>query len=177
MSKTPTGDGGAREAEVLATTDAIESAATDAPLDLSTLVGDLRDFVLNLFKNKPKTWKELSNAEQRDLAAATEHTSREIIERIVDLIRTDGKVDPIKAILESYAEKDGIKAVVKIKAFDEVGTLAAVAGLHKAVGKMVLLTPASAEDYRDQREEPEFDADQPDLEFDPGSDRPAPDFE
>jgi hypothetical protein len=150
--------------------DRMGAIVADSEFDAATLVGDIRDCMIDIIKSRPKPWIQLSNAEQHDVVRQVEYAAREMVAKAVDLVRADGKDAPIKAILESYAEKDGIKATLKIKTMGEDDSLAAVAALHSARGKMVLITKASADDYSGQRAEAMTDPDQPGLEFAPTSD-------
>lgn len=152
----------------------IEHFADDIELDAGFLVEDARDFMLDMFKTRPKPWSAMKEEEQRDVAAAIEQAMVEFVRKMVETIRADPATQPIRALLEGYNEKDGIKATVKIKAFSPEEELAAVIGLHKARGKFVLITVASVDDYRGGRDA-ETDPDQPAMEFEAGE--PEPDEE
>lgn len=156
---------GEHEEEISLATARLESIVDDSEFDTATLVGDLRDCMIDIIKSRPKPWSQLSNAEQHDVARAVEYAAKVMVGRAVDLIVANSKDDPIKAILEGYAEKDGIKATLKIKTMSEEDALAAVAGLHKARGGMVLISKASVDDYSGERREVTTDPDQPDLTF------------
>lgn len=142
-----------------------------------TLVQDCRDIMLDLFKSRPKPWSAMSEESQRDTAAALENGMRDIVRKIVETVRSDEGTQPIRALLEGYSEKDGIKATLKVRSFSPEEELAAVVGLHKARGKFVLVTVASVDDYNGSRDA-QTDADQPDLDFeagDPDGDEPEGD--
>ena len=174
MKKQTDDNAGAHEAAHETAIDRLGGIVGDSEFDPATLAGDVRDTILDLYKARPKPWSQLSQAEQQDVIRTIEYAARELVQKTVDTIRSAGQVDPIHAILESYAEKDGIKAALKIKTMGEDDALAAVASLHKARGKMVLVTIASAEDYLGDRGDAETDADQPDLAFEAGSDEAQP---
>lgn len=164
----PEGDGGALEEQHTTAIDRMENMATEAELDVKFLVNDARDFMLDQIKVRPKPWSATSQAEQRDVAAACEHAATELVRKVVEALRSED-VAPIRAVLESYSEKDGIKATLKVKTYSDDEGLAAVVGLHKAQGKMVLVTVASVDDYRGDRAA-ETDPDEPGLGFESGSD-------
>lgn len=168
------GDGGRAEAEHLTAIERMEQAATDFQLTSEALVFDVRDFLLEQIKVRPKPWSATSSGEQRDVAAACEHAAQELVRKVVEAIRADGR-DPIRALLESYSEKDGLKASLKVKTFSEEESLAAVVGLHRAVGKHVLIIVASADDYKGGEREPEILPDEPGLQFEAGTDHPEDD--
>ena len=165
------GDGGAREAEVETAIDKVGNLADTIDLgeDQGKVVAETAAFFLELYKHRPKPWGELSQAEQRDLAAQLEHNAKELVRHVVEAIARDGR-DSIRALLESYTEKDGIKATLKVKTYSEDEALAAVIGLHKAQGKHVLITVASADDFATEPMQDASEPDQPALGFEAGSD-------
>lgn len=154
--------------EVSLSVERMEAAASEYQLSAKTLVADVRDFLLEQIKMRPKPWSATSENEQRDVAAACEHASVELVRKIVEELAAEDR-QPIRAILESYTEKEGIKLSMKVKAFSEEEELAAVLALHKARGKHVLIVAANVDDYRGG-DEAEIDPDQPGLGFEAGSD-------
>lgn len=150
--------------------DRMENLATDYEIDSRSLVPDVRDFLLDQIKARPKPWSATSNGEQRDVAAACEHAAVEIVRKIVEAVASSGKNDPIRCLLVGYADKgDDIKVDLKVKALSTEETTEAVLGLHKAKGKHVLLTVASVDDYRgDGTREAELDPDEPTMNFEAG---------
>ena len=164
------GDGGAREEEVSRAIDAVSDLHRAVSLEDETkLVASLAGFFVDLFKHRPKPWSQLSQAEQRDLAAGLEHNAREIVRMTVEAVARQGR-EPIRALLEGYTEKDGIKVTLKVKPLSEDEALLAVIGLHKAQGKHVLLTVASADDYAEHPAPDPSEPDQHALGFEAGSD-------
>lgn len=140
----------------------------------SGMVFVIRDFMLDLYKTRPELWHKMKEGEQHDLAASLEQVSKELVRQVVEAIASDGRTS-IRALLESYAEKDGIKVTLKVKTLNEDEALAAVIGLHRAQGKHVMITVASADDYAADRHDPETLPDAPGLNFEAGSDHPADD--
>lgn len=144
----------------------IEELAADFEIsELRYIVADSRDLVLAMIKEMPKLWGALPEAKQYDLARGIENGISEMVQRIAEAVASR-EAQPIRAFLESYNEKDGIKAVLKLKPASEAEELQAVIGLHKAKGRMVLVTPADADDYRAERKA-KTDPDEPGLELDP----------
>lgn len=154
----------------------MEQAATDLALRATSgLVFDVRDFLLDQIKARPKPWSATSQDEQRDIAAACEHIAKELVRKVIEAIASDGRTS-IRALLVSYGEKDGIEVKLKVKTFDDDEALAAVVGLHQAQGKHVMITVASADPYAGDRREAQTEPDAPELSFEAGSDeRPAGD--
>lgn len=147
----------------------MENMATETQLDTRSMVFDVRDFLLSQIKARPKPWSATSQDEQRDVAAACEHASQELVRKIVEGIAADERTN-VRALLVKYDEGDDIKVTLKVKAFSPEETEAAIIGLHRARGKHVLITVASADDYKDGQREPEIDPDQPGLGFEAGTD-------
>lgn len=148
----------------------MERMGEEAVLNTPSLVADLRDAMLDQVKMRPKPWGLTPFDEQRDVAAALENVARELVRKVVEAVRAEGP-DPIRALLESYSEKDGLKAQLKIKTFNDEEALAAVIGLHMAVGKHVLITVASVSDFDGDQRDPELQPDQHDLlNFEAGGD-------
>lgn len=156
--------------EVSPATERLEAIVRESEFSPETLAGDVRDTMLELFRSRPKPWSAMTEAEQNDVVRALEYASRELVLKAVDAIRSTGTESPIRAILESYNEKDGIKAALKIKTMGEQDGEAAVLALHKARGKMVLVTLASADDYLGDRGDPAILPDQSGLDFEAGAD-------
>jgi len=156
--------------EVSPATERLEAIVQESEFSPDTLAGDVRDTMLDLFRSRPKPWSAMTEAEQNDVVRALEYASRELVLKAVDAIRSTGTESPIRAILESYNEKDGIKAALKIKTMGEQDGEAAVLALHKARGKMVLVTLASADDYLGDRGDPAIMPDQSGLDFEAGAD-------
>jgi hypothetical protein len=157
--------------------DSLEFVAAEAPLDAKSLVADLRDAVLEVVKRLDKPWGLVPFDQQRDIAAGVEHTCTELVRRAVETIAADPARKPIRCLLVGYADKgDDIKVDLKVKAMGEEETSDAVLALHRAKGKHVMVTVASADDYRQVERGPELMADQPALGFEAGSDEhPADD--
>jgi predicted small metal-binding protein len=153
----------------------MEAMATDAVLDDKALVWDVRDFLLDQIKSRPKPWSATSNGEQRDVAAACEHAGKELVRKIVETIAANGR-EPVRVLLTKVTLGDDIVIACKLKTMGADEEERAVALLHHARGKHVLLTPASADDYSDNQRGPDVDEDQRALGFEAGSDA-APDGE
>lgn len=150
------------------------AAAEEFLLNAGSLVNDTRDFLLEQIKMRPKPWSATSESEQRDVAAACEQSAEVLVRKIVEGIAAGDK-QPIRVMLESFTEKDGIKLTMKVKSFNEEEAFDALMQLHKGRGKHMLLTLASVDDYKADRPA-ETQADQPDLGFEAGSDEhPADD--
>lgn len=147
----------------------MEELATRAELSSGQMVFDVRDFLLDQIKTRPKPWSACSPGEQRDIAAAAEHAANELVRKVVEGLAANGRV-AIRALLQSYAEKDGITATLKIKPNGEDEALEAIIGLHRAQGKHVMITVASADDHKQGDRDAEMDVEEPGLNFEAGGD-------
>jgi hypothetical protein len=151
------------ESETNLASERLENIVDEAALDTTTLAGDIRDTLLDLFKTRPKPWSKMVEDEQQDVARALEYAARELVNKTVEIVKAAGKDNPVKAILEGYADKGDIKATVKVKTVGDDEALAAVAQLHQMRGKLILLTLASPADYMGERSPADTDPDQAPL--------------
>lgn len=152
----------------------MENMATDAVFETRSLVFEARDFLLDQIKSRPKPWSGTSNAEQRDVASACEHAANELVRKMVEAIAANGNV-PIRALVKGVALGDEIKISLIAKPFGEEESDATVLALHRAHDKHVLITVASADDYKENAREPATEPDQPEMAFDPSNDDLNPD--
>lgn len=144
--------------------------ASTAPMASGTLAGDLRDAMIDIYKTRPKPWPEMTQAEQQDIGRAFEYAARAFVVGISDEINSTGKENPVRAILESYQDKGDVRATLKVKTLGEDDANEAIMTLHRARGKMVLITIASADDYLGERDALQTDPDQNGLQFEAGND-------
>lgn len=149
--------------------DRLAKLAADTEISSKHLVADVRDYMLDQFKHAPKPWHKMSENEQADMAANYEDSASGLVQKIIEHVRANGQ-EPIRAILDSYGEKAGIEAKIKIKTFDDTEAIAAVTSLHKARGKLVLITIADTSDIQGEDREPEVMPDAPEMAFDAGDD-------
>lgn len=136
------------------------------------MVFDVRDFLLDTIKARPKPWSATSQAEQRDVAAACEHAGKELVRKIVEAVASRGS-DAIRVLLTKVnAGGDDIVITGKVKFLDAEPSERdqAILNLHHGIGKHVMLTRASADDYMGGGREAQTDEDQPPLEFEAGGD-------
>lgn len=154
--------------------DKFDAIVAEAELDLATLGGDCRDIMLDIIKHRPKPWDAMDSGEQTDVVKALEYAVRQMVQRVVDAVRSDEQ-DGIKGLLESYSEKDGFKLSVKVRTGDndELEDGQEVLILHRAQGKLVKITPCSAEDYMGQRADVATPGNEPELEYADSGDPPA----
>ncbi len=138
-------------------------------MEISTgeMVYDVRDFLLEQIKARPKPWSSTSQGEQRDVAAACEHAAKEVVRKIVEAVAARGAT-PVRVLLTKVTLGADMVIAGKVKTFSPEEENAAVDTLHKAIGKHVLLTVASADDYTGGGREAQTDEDEPPLDFEAG---------
>jgi len=122
-----------------------------------TMVGDLRDLVLALFKDREKTWKEMSEGEQRSVAQQAQFWIQDSVEKACDIIAADGR-KVIKGTLEQVTVKDGYKSVIKTAQSDPLRH-----ELVDSAGSIVLMVVSDASEYSEVLEPVETDKDEPEL--------------
>lgn len=136
--------------------------------DDKRLVEDIRDFLLDVIKTRPKPWSATSQAEKRDVAAACEHSASELVRKVVEAIAARG-VDPVRVLLTKVAMGNDIVITGKVKAFDPHEEHKAISILHGALNKHVMLTVATKDDYSSGEESDESEAyDEPAFGFESG---------
>lgn len=123
-----------------------------------TMTGDLRDALLQLFKDRQKPWAQMTEAEQRSAAAVLESACFNATRRAVGIIAADGR-KAISATLKKAVVKDGaIEGTVVLSRHDEQRH-----ALFDAQGSSIIITIADAEAYSGERKPAEVQPDQPDM--------------
>lgn len=126
----------------------------------ATMMGDLRDICLDIFKHpniKGKAWKDMSEAEQREVAAMIENKCRSAVTRSIDIIASEGRKH-IKVLLKQVLVKDGIKGTFECAKSHELRH-----DLIDAQGDNVLVVFTSAEKYLGESRKVTYQKDQPEL--------------
>lgn len=169
-------NGYAENAEQQHTTaiDRMRNMGEEAVLSDRSLVFDVRDFLLDQIKSRPKPWSATSTMEQREIAAVCEENAETLIEKILNVIASRGEKS-VRVLLTKINIGDDIVIAGKVKMADPADEDEAVTALHHARGKMVILTPASLQDYKSVKREAETMPDQPDFPFEAGSEHPDDD--
>lgn len=146
-------------------TSAMEASAEQAELLAGSLVGDMRDAMMEVFKHRPKPWSQMLAGEQRDVATALEYACKRIVNKAVLVLAAEERPS-IQAVFKGYADKAGeLTGTVKFLDVQDEDVLA----LHRASGKTILLVVADSQAFTGQRRDPDVAEDQGDLEFDAGT--------
>jgi len=125
----------------------------------ATLVGDLREAILNMFKQHAD-WKGMKEAQQKDVAASAEFTATECVRKTAEIVAGRG-FKSMHCTLEQVVVKDGLKIVLKGSKMAE--------GRHdlvEAQGGSVTVVLSDINPYLGHRSKPEIDKDEPGLPLD-----------
>lgn len=158
------------EAQHAGALQAVDNLIEAMDLDPGELVYDVRDEMLDIIKHRPKPWSATSQGEQRDVAGRIEEFAKKLIRQVVEAVASRGQ-DPIRVLLTKVnAGGDDIVITGKVKFLDAEPTERdkAILSLHHGIGKHVMLTRATVDDYTGNGREAETDADEPGLNFEAG---------
>lgn len=151
---------GKHEEEMTAATERMIEIGESFNFDFDTIVSDLRDHMMDVFKHRPKPWSNMVSSEQRDVAGGIEQVVRQCMAQIVNALAAEGRPN-IRAKLESFTNKGGdIKATLK---FMGNPTDEQVLSLSHATGKMVVLVTADVDDHDQPGHEAQIADDQGDI--------------
>lgn len=124
--------------------------------DAAVLLGNMRDDILNLFKQKAD-WKGMKEAQQKEVVASCEYIARELIRRTSNIIASRG-FKAFHCTLDSVTIKDGIKIILKASKNAEGRQ-----SLLESQGGSVTVVMTDINPYLGQRNKPEIDEDEPSL--------------
>src|SRR3546814_17185267 len=80
----------------------MENMAMELMLNADEMVFDIRDFLLDQIKARPKPWSGTSQAEQRDVAAACEVSAKELVRKVAEHIASNG-VPAVRILLTNFS--------------------------------------------------------------------------
>lgn len=149
---------------------AFDNIIEEMSLTSGELVFDVRDELLDIIKHRPKPWSATSQQEQRDVAGRCEEFAKKLVRQVVEAVASRG-ADPIRVLLTKVnAGGDDIVITGKVKFLDAEPSERdkSILNLHHGIGKHVMLTRASVDDFTGNGREAETDEDQPPLSFEAG---------
>ena len=141
----------------------IEFATEQFDPEPEEAVQALRDFTLQTIKALDQPWHKLSQQRQQDLAHAIENGCETVVRQIVEMIAARGQ-QPVRVLLKKVNAGDKIQITGEVSLLGSENPDDAMLLLLHAIGKHVMLTRATIEDYR-QGADAETEADQPEMEF------------
>lgn len=124
------------------------------------LVGEMRDVILNIMRDKKtmgKAWSDMTENEQRAVVRDITFRMQDSVRDAIDVIRTSNR-GHIRGLLKQITIKDGVKSVIESAPGDEM-----LHELFDAQGETVLIVLTSDEEFLDAGDDVEYDADQPEL--------------
>jgi len=133
----------------------LESLALNAEFTSGTLVGDIRDVLIDTFKNRPKPWSQLSEGEQRDLAKALENVAKTVIKKTVLVVAEQDEIS-VTATVKGYSAKGGVFKI-NAEARGDEDTAQQLFGMD---GHDVVIMSADSQRFTGQRKDPEVQPDQ-----------------
>lgn len=122
----------------------------------ATLVGNIRDQILDLFKAHAD-WKKIPEAKQRDIAGSAEGVAKDVVRRSANIIAGRG-FKSIHGTIDQIVVKDGLKIVVKASNMADGKN-----DLIASQGGSVTMVLSDISPYMANRSEPEIDEDEPKL--------------
>ena len=140
--------------------DRMVEIATNAEFESGTLVGDIRDTLLDVTKNRPKPWLAMSEQEQRDLAKAFENVAKTFIRKAVQVVAEQDEISVV-GTLKGYSAKGG-QFSLKVEAQGDEET---ANQLFRMDGHDLVLMSADASRFMGQKKDPTVDKDQPEIPF------------
>lgn len=139
-------------------------------LDLDTLSGDIRDVMLQQFRRFPKTWQQMTEAEQRMTAEGIDYGARQLVRKAVRMVASYEWPHCVVTLGEVKIKGEkGIEAKIGAANVEENRNV-----LGDYVGSYAMLVMVDSETFMAARGEIQIDPDQPEL---PAGDEPAPEEE
>lgn len=134
--------------------------AEEAEFDSGTLVGDIRDLIVDLYKSRPKPWSQMSSGDQRDIYRAAEDVAKKVLRKLVIVVAEEDEIS-VHAKLNGYsADGETFKLKATVQADEETALQ-----LFRLDGHEVVILSADATRFTGQRRDPAVMPDQGALEF------------
>lgn len=137
----------------------LETLAVEAEFESGTLVGDIRDFMLQLYKERSKNWSQCSAGEQRDIVAMATTVAKKVVKKVTRVVAEQDN-NSVHATLKGYSAGDGFDIKLKANSDEETAL-----ELYRMQGHEVIIISADARKFEGQRKDTEIDEDQAPLPF------------
>jgi hypothetical protein len=138
--------------------------APDFDPELSTLAGDLRDWLLGGIRTLQKPWQQMSEQEQVDTANAADLGARDVIRRMVRIMARHAFQHTVVELGEvKIGGTKGIEAKITCPNIEHNRTV-----LGENVGQQVQIVMVNSDIFMGSRADVEIDKDQPALDLDSG---------
>lgn len=142
--------------------DRLEAAIEERDFDTKTLVHDICETMVEMFKRRPKAWGAMSPAEQQELAKVIQFAAQRLVQKAVNVIAAEDR-QAIRAVLEGVTIGDKITGKFKLAALDDNHADAVLAQLYHANKKTILIIPADAQQYEGKGKKDIVDPEEPEL--------------
>lgn len=143
--------------------DRLENTVNEITLGTGSLVADVTDTILELFKRRPKPWSASSPQEQRDVAKVAQFAAKELVNNIVSLVAANNRPS-IRATLDGISVADKITGKFKLNSLPEDRMAETLAELYHANKKTILIITADSGEYEQKQRDP-VDPEEPELAF------------
>lgn len=142
----------------------IETSTEDFDPEPEEAVQALREAIMSIVKALPDPWHKIPAEGQVDIFRAVENASTECVRTLVEMMAARGQ-EPVRVLLKKVA-MDGSKVAISGEAvmFASENPDKQLLMLNHAIGKHVMLTRATVDDYN-QGPDAEPDADEPEMDF------------
>ena len=120
-----------------------------------TLTGDLRDFIIDRERHFSKTWQQMTEDEQQQEIDCATTFSKNIIEKAVHIIASEGR-EVVEAEIGKIVVDKGIKAEIRVSA-------AYADTLISAQGLPVLIVTNGSSEFTGERGKCEPDPQEPEF--------------
>lgn len=140
----------------------LTSLVENAEFEGGSAFGDLRDCILDLYKQRPKLWSAMPPSEQTDLVRHIEGIAKQVLEKVVLVIAQEDDLTIEGTLLPAFNVK-GESVEVKIK-LDHV-LADDLPDIYRLTGHKVVIVDASSKRFMSARREHNLGKDQPDLPF------------
>jgi hypothetical protein len=137
----------------------LEDIAIEAEFESGTLVGDLRDLMLRLYKERAKNWSQCSASEQRDIVAMSTDVAKKVIKKVVRVV-AEQDANSVHATLKGYNAGEGFDIKLKANADEETAL-----ELFRMQGHEVIIISADARKFEGQKRDADIEEDQAPLPF------------
>lgn len=123
-------------------------------LESTTLLGDLRDALLDRLRNMPKPWAKMSEDEQREQANGCERVAEHLVNEATRIIASKG-FPSINGKLVKAQVKDGMQLQIDVSRHDQQRLT-----IIDSVGGVVLLVIPQPDMFMGEKEPPKTSLDE-----------------
>lgn len=143
----------------------LSAIAEEAEFESGSIVGDLRDLILDINKAQPKGWGGMSEGERREFARTCEKVAKTVLRKVVIVIAEEDEIS-VHATLAGYrVNGDAFELKAKAKGDEETAVQ-----LFRLDGHEVVIISADSTRFHGQRRAANIPTDKPELPF---ADSPA----